>query len=151
MGMGSVLVALLLVLQGGGRPPLADVPDWATATPPASAIASLRPVGPSQEGGPACIGDVCQGAVSLPGSNPSYDGAGKRTELALALLHRMDLGAVSSIARTVAVSGVRVDYRPPQIDILGGGQGGGYGKVKVVLRWRLDAFLTPDWSDPLPR
>jgi hypothetical protein len=149
--MGFVAVAVLLVLQGGARPPLGEMPSWAEGTPPASAIASLRPAGPSQDGGPACIADFCQGAVLLPGSNPAYDTAGRRTELALAMLDRMELGAISSFARTAAVTGLRIDYRPPQIEALGGGRGGGYGKVKVVLRWRLDAFLTPVWSDPFSR
>jgi hypothetical protein len=149
--MGPVAVAVLLVLQGGAQPARSDMPEWAAALPPPSVVASLRPVGPARDGGPACIADVCQGAVSLPGSAPVYDVAGRRTELALAMLDRMELGAVSSFARTAAITGLRVDYRPPQIEAFGGGRGGGYGKVKVVVRWRLDAFLTPVWSDPFGR
>jgi hypothetical protein len=149
--MGPWLAAVLLAIQGGAQPVPPEMPEWAAATPPASTLHSVRPMGPRPDGGPACIGEVCQGAVSLPGANPSYDGAGRRTELALAVIDRMDLGALSSIARTAAVSGLRVDYRPPQLEALGGGKGGGYGKVKVVLRWRLDAFLVPSFADPFPR
>jgi hypothetical protein len=149
--MGAWLAAVLVVIQGGAQPAPPEMPEWAAATPPASVLAGVRPVGPRPDGGPACIGEVCQGAVSLPGANPTYDGAGRRTELALAVIDRMDLGALSSIARTAAVSGLRVDYRPPQLEALGGGKGGGYGKVKVVLRWRLDAFLVPSFADPFPR
>ncbi len=149
--MGPWLATVLLVIQGGAQPAGTEMPGWAAATPPASSLATVRPVGPRPDGGPACIGEVCQGAVSLPGANPSYDGAGRRTELALAVLDRMDLGALSAFARTAAVSGLRVDYRPPQLEALGGGKGGGYGKVKVVLRWRLDAFLVPSFADPFPR
>jgi hypothetical protein len=151
MGMGPWLAIVLLLVPGGGQPAHPGMPEWAAAVPPSSIVAALRPVGPGPAGGPACIGEVCQGAVSLPGASPGQDLSGRRTELALAVIDRMNLGTVSSIARTAAVSGLRVDYRPPQIEALGGGKGGGYGKVKVVLRWRLDAFLVPSFSDPFAR
>ncbi len=84
---------------------------------------------------PLCALDVCQPVVNVPGFEPRWDVRGRRTELFLSLLDRMDLGAISSTARWIAATGVTVDYRLPDREQA--------IQVDVYMRWRIDAFGTP--------
>ncbi len=143
-----LLAAAAFTLLAGGGLGLArgDLPDWAQASPPDLPVAMLRAQGDRPEGGvAACLGEYCQPRVSLPGQQPAFDARGKRTELVLAAIDRMRLGALSSIARAAGTAGVRVDWRPPQLGAIGGGGPGGLGKLDVGFRWRLDAWHGPTW------
>jgi hypothetical protein len=111
---------------------------------PAPPVAELRAESPSHGDNPACRAEFCQPRVSIPGKDPAFDGRGKRTEMALAAIDRLRLGAVSTVARAANTAGFRVDYRPPILDTLSTGRGG-FGKLDVGLRWRLDAFHGPVW------
>jgi hypothetical protein len=74
--------------------------------------------------------DVCQPVVAVPGFEPQWDVRGRRTELFLSMLARMDLGAPSSVARWVALTGVTVDYRiPDRTQAL---------QFNVFWRWRIE-------------
>lgn len=146
-----VAMALLLAVQGGGGLPAGAMPDWADAAHPAMLETVLRPEPGEDTGGPACIADVCQGVVWLPGSDPFKDQAGRKSGLTLAIVSRLDVGTISAMARTVAISGVRLDYRPPTADGKDGVRTGGYGKVNFGVRWRLDALFAPVWTDPFAR
>jgi hypothetical protein len=86
-------------------------------------------------GRPLCALDVCQPVVDVPGFEPRWDLRGRRTELFLSLLDRMDLGTISSAARWIAATGVTVDYRLPDREQV--------IQVNVYMRWRIDAFGTP--------
>jgi len=145
--------ALLLTAQGGGGPADLSVPTWAPfpqgefALNSLNSRAALRLAARSQEREtPACLDDVCQPRVALPGVDPSFDLRGKRTEFALAVLDRLDAGAISDVARTIALTGVRVDYTPPQ----GLDTRAGFGSFNVFVRWRIDAFGTPSWLGGVP-
>ena len=139
-------LALQLLLSGGlGHLP-GEVPGWAQPGLPDLAVVRVLAVAPSDGGNPACRAEFCQPRVSIPGRDTSFDTKGKRTELALAAIDRLQLGAVSTVARAVNTAGVRVDYVPPQIDAWSGGRGGGFGKLAVAVRWRLDAWHGPVWA-----
>jgi hypothetical protein len=142
--MGVAVVALQIVIGAGLGHAAGEIPAWAQPGSPAAAIAQLR--GEARSGGdnPACRAEFCQPRVSIPGREQEFDTRGKRTELALAFIDRLQIGAVSGIARAVNTSGVRVDYQPPQLDSGSNGRGG-YGKLNVGVRWRLDAWSGPVW------
>ena len=139
-------LALQLVIGGGQGHAAGELPAWAHPGPPAQPVAMLVAQGPTGGDNPACRGEFCQPRVSIPGRDASFDTKGKRTELALAAIDRLQLGAVSTVARAVNTAGVRVDYVPPQIDAWSGGRGGGFGKLAVAVRWRLDAWHGPVWA-----
>jgi hypothetical protein len=86
-------------------------------------------------GRPHCALDVCAPVVNVPGFEPRWDIRGRRTELFLSMLDRMDLGAISSTARWIAATGVTVDYRLPDREQA--------LQVNVYMRWRIDAFGAP--------
>lgn len=140
-------LALQLVIGGGLGHANGDLPAWAHPGPPAAPVAMLVAEGPTGTDTPACRGEFCQPRVVIPGQEPRYDTRGKRTELALAALDRLQLGTVSTLARAANTVGLRVDYLPPQLDTLSSGRGG-FGKLAVGVRWRLDAFHGPVWIAP---
>jgi hypothetical protein len=67
--------------------------------------------------------------------------------MALAAPDRLQHGPLSVLARAANTAGVRVDYLPPQLDSMSSGRGG-FGKLAVGVRWRLDAFHGPVWIAP---
>jgi hypothetical protein len=113
-----------------------------TAGPPSRTpgITTLLMADPAQTlrtspGRPPCAGDVCQPVVAVPGFEPRWDGRGRRTELFLSMLARVDLGAATSVARWIAGTGVSVDCRmPDRAQAL---------QFNVSMRWRIGAFGTP--------
>jgi len=145
-GMVLAAFALQLVFGGGLGHARGDLPAWAQPGPPAPPVALLVAQGPSGADNPACRAEFCQPRVSIPGQEPRFDTRGKRTEMALAAIDRLQLGAISSLARAANTAGVRVDYVPPQLDAWSGGRGGGLGKLAVAVRWRLDAWHGPVWT-----
>ncbi len=145
--MLAVALALQILLSGGLELPPGELPGWARPEAPALAVLRVHAVAPPDSGNPACRAEFCQPRVAIPGRDASFDTKGKRTELALAAIDRLRLGALSDVARAASVAGVRVDYVPPQLDAWSGGRGGGLGRLAVGLRWRLDAWHGPVWPD----
>ena len=146
--MTLAALAMQLVIGGGvGHAPGA-LPGWAHPDPLASPVAGLRAEAPSEAANPACRAEFCQPRVSIPGNEPRFDSRGKRTEMALAAVDRLRLGAISTAARAANSAGVRIDYLPAQLDSQSAGRGG-FGKLSVGFRWRLDAWHGPTWLDAL--
>jgi hypothetical protein len=115
-----------------------DVPADLTARTPAmgnslilDSVASFE----NFQNWPPCTFDLCQPIVNVPGFEPQWDYHGRRTELFLSLVDRMDLGALSSAARWISARGLTVDYRPPDRARA--------VQVNVFMRWRIDAFSVP--------
>jgi hypothetical protein len=138
-------LAMHLIIGGGVGHALGDMPAWAHPEAPLSPVASLRAERPSEETNPACRAEFCQPRVSIPGREVQFDTRGKRTEMALSAIDRLQLGTVSTVARAANTAGVRVDYLPPQLDTGSNGRGG-FGKLSVGFRWRLDAWNGPVWA-----
>jgi hypothetical protein len=146
------VTALLLTVQGGAQGDLSAF-TWVPFPREAFRIdwgSSLRAAARTEsKDNPACYDDVCQPRVAVPGVDPKFDIRGKRTEFALAVLDRLNVGPVSSLARAIAMTGVRLDYTPPQIgDTLSARTS--FGSVNVFVRWRLDAFSAPVWMANRP-
>jgi hypothetical protein len=94
---------------------------------------------------PSCSGDLCQPRVSVPGMEPRFDARGKRTELVLLALDRAHVEPLASLAWALTATGLRLDYTPPQF--AGGLATGhaGWGRMALLLRWRIDANNAPVW------
>lgn len=92
---------------------------------------------------PPCSGDVCQPRVSVPGYEPKLELRGKRTELFLALLDRVHIEPIASLAWAVAATGVRLDYTPAAMNGPNTLARGGWGRFQVWLSFRLDAANSP--------
>jgi hypothetical protein len=90
---------------------------------------------------PPCVGDVCQPRVSVPGYEPRYESV-SRTELALSYLDRVKLEPFATIAWTLLVTGLRLDYSPPVSDGASPAPAG-WGTVFVRVRFRVDADNVP--------
>jgi hypothetical protein len=88
--------------------------------------ASTSQTSPAQ---PLCALDVCQPVVYVSDFAPRWDTRGRRTEVLLALLDRMDLGALSSAARWIVATGIPERAQAVQ--------------VNVTMRWRIGAFGAP--------
>jgi hypothetical protein len=151
--MNGLLIAVLVMASGGAPPPLA-APDWtrldgmATGASLSGALhpEALRASGAIEaQGPPVCVGEVCQPRVSVPGFEPRFDSRGRRTDLLASTLERMDAGFVARFARSMATSGVRLDYRPPQVERAVPGRPNN-GRLEVLVRWRLDAWHGPVWA-----
>lgn len=130
-------------LAGGLPADLRGLPaDLAARTPGTTTLFMADPASTSRTspGAPPCAADVCQPVVAVPGFEPRWDAHGRRTELFLSMLARMDLGAPSSAARWIAAMGVSVDYRmPDRAQPL---------QLNVSMRWRTCAFGTPlAWAE----
>jgi hypothetical protein len=156
--MNGLALAVLVLTSGGARSHLA-LPDWAGAQAlqvqdvlgDALSESALRAAGVEEPWSPpACIGDTCQPRVSVPGFEPRIDTRGKRTELFVSALERMDAGILATVARSMAVAGVRLEYKPPQLQQAVPGRPGA-GRVELLVRWRLDAWHDPVWRTPLAR
>jgi hypothetical protein len=153
--MSGLALAVLVLVSGGARSQLA-LPDWAGAQAlqvqhgldGTLSESALRAAGAEEPWSPpACIGDTCQPRVSVPGFEQRIDMRGKRTELFVAALERMDAGIVATVARSMAVAGVRLEYRPPQLQQALPGRPGA-GRLELLVRWRLDAWNDPVWRAP---
>jgi hypothetical protein len=140
----AALAIHLVIGAGIGHAP-GELPGWAHPDAPLPPVASLRAERPSEDTNPACRAEFCQPRVSIPGREVQFDTRGKRTEMALAAIDRLQLGTVSTVARAANTAGVRVDYLPSQLDSGSNGRGG-FGKLAVGFRWRLDAWNGPVWS-----
>ena len=134
----AILSAFLLVLVHTVPSLVRGVPaDLAARTKAIASLLMVDAVSTSRtsSGTPLCVLEVCQPVVNVPGFEPRWDVRGRRTELFLSLLDRMDLGVVSSTARWIAATGVTVDYRLPDREQA--------IQVNVFMRWRIDAFGAP--------
>ncbi|WP_242344490.1 hypothetical protein [Anaeromyxobacter terrae] len=95
---------------------------------------------------PACVGDVCQPRVSVPGYEPRLSSRGRRTELAAHLLARAHIEPLASVAHFLAVTGIRLDFTPAVLDTGLSRGPEGWGHAQLMLRWRIDAFGKPVWA-----
>lgn len=138
-------LAMHLVIGGGVGHAPGELPGWAHPEPRLAPVAGLWAEGPSEDTNPACRAEFCQPRVSIPGREVQFDTRGKRTEMALSVIDRLQLGTVSTVARAANTAGVRVDYLPPRFDTGSNGRGG-FGKLSVGFRWRLDAWHGPVWA-----
>ena len=137
-----------LVIGGAiGHAALGKLPDWARPDLLPTSVMELRSEAGATGSSPACIAEFCQPRVAIPGREPEFDTAGKRTELALAVIDGMKIGVVSTIARAIQTAGIQVDYRPAQLESDSNARRG-FGKLNVGVRWRLDAWHGPTWLGP---
>lgn len=146
---------LVLALDAGAvAQPLMGLREaaLAAAAGQASPIRLAMPSGPRagpDQSPPPCSGDVCQPQVSVPGYDPKYSTRGLRTRLTLRALDAMRLEPVATVAWWIATSGVNVDYTPRALDsALHGGVG--VSRLRVTLRWTLDAWGAPVWLERPP-
>lgn len=157
-----ISAAALVVLAAHAVPAEAPLPALQSLATGALAVpAALRPlrlVAPSGAsllgagavplasggGAPACLGDVCQPRVSVPGYDPRYDFKGRRTDLALDYVRKLGPGPIAAVAAAVARIGVRVAFDPTRFEP---GHAplahAGWGRFEVLVRWRLDALNAP--------
>jgi hypothetical protein len=85
----------------------------------------------------ACLGDVCQPVVAVPGYEPRY-GRVHRSELVVLALQRAHVEPLASLSWALVATGLRLDWSPPVLegpDV----QARGWGKVMLRLRVRIDA------------
>jgi hypothetical protein len=145
--MALVAMVFQLVIGGAlGNAP-GELPGWARPGLLPTPVAELRTESGSSGASRACIAEFCQPRVAIPGREPEFDTAGKRTELALAVIDGMKIGVVSTIARAVQTAGIQVDYRPAQLESDSNARRG-FGRLHVGVRWRLDAWQGPTWLGP---
>jgi hypothetical protein len=106
---------------------------------------ALRTSGTEEAGTPPpCIGSTCQPRVSIPvpGFEPRIDVKGKGGEFLASTLERMDAGIAATVARAVATSGARLEFRPQRAEDYVPGRPR-FGQVALMVRWRLDAWGVP--------
>jgi len=130
LGWAAVVCGLVRV---GGLPGAGP----SVEPPPPSPIVWAR-----REG--ACSPGACDGPAATPGREERLDGRGTRMEFALAMLAALDAEPISGVARSIALSGVQLDYVPPRHEAQGGRAG--FGKVNLWVRLPLDAFSGPLWA-----
>lgn len=142
---------LVVVLAGSGSTarPLLRLIDRPAMTSFAAFEAMRAPLataaGAADGGAPACVGDVCQPRVAVPGYEPKLSSRGKRTELAAHLLDRAHLEPLASISHFLVATGLRFEFTPAALD-RSTPRAGGWGRAQLSLRWRVDASLHPVWS-----
>ncbi len=129
-GMSQVLAALLAFAASGTGGTLVEAGALRARDPSAARVIAAEATRGETGRPAACFYDTCQPVVSVPGFEPRLDLRGRRTELFLAMLDRLDLGPVNDVARFVASTGVRVDYTPER-------------KLRVWLRWRIGPYGEP--------
>lgn len=137
---------LVAVFTTGALPPPgvpARAPDLAIHAAPSSREAALD-VGARPEGDappPACLGELCQPRVSVPGHELKF-ARPSRTELAAVYLERANLEPFATVAWLLLASGLRFDYTPPEF----GGPSQAptrWGSVFVRVKFRVDADNVP--------
>jgi hypothetical protein len=72
---------------------------------------------------------------------------GKRTELLVSALARMNAGFVTTVARSVATAGIRLDYQPPGAHDASSRHPNA-GRFALIVRWRPDSWHGPVWQAP---
>jgi hypothetical protein len=149
----TALLVLVLDAAGAHAAPAPDlrVGAWRAASVLAApaAVASPAPA-PGDAGArspPACLGDVCQPQVSVPGYDPQYSMRGLRTQATVQALDSLRLEPVATVVWWLAATGVRLDYTPAALDAAANGGGTGVSHLEVLLRWRMDAFGGPAWLE----
>jgi len=148
-------VVAVLVGSGSTERPLLLALDRAAVSSSSSAAFAMRAplatdVGTADGEAPACVGDVCQPRVAVPGYEPKLSTRGKRTELAAHLLDRARLEPLASISHFLVATGLRFEFTPAALD-RSTPRAGGWGRAQLSLRWRIDSSLRPVWSPQLPR
>jgi hypothetical protein len=143
---GTITVLMLAAAQAS--PPASLQVDTRSARATRSSLALAQPDATlgskSSAGAPgasACVADVCQPRVDVPGYAPQF--ADRRQELFIALLQRTPLKPVASVANVIASTNLFVDYRPPHFDGSSASGHGGWGKLLLEFRLRLDASNLP--------
>jgi hypothetical protein len=116
-----------------------------TPQPASNGWTTSRPVdGSAGDAPPPCALDICQPRVAVPGYEPRLDQQGRRTELFLALLDRVQFEPIASMAWAIAATGVRLDFRPRQLDTSQDVVARpGWGSLRVWLTFRIDATNAP--------
>jgi len=152
--MGGVALALLVLVSGGatsnlalpyfGRSRASEASPGLDGALTESALRTAVAADPWSA--PPCIGDTCQPPVSIPGwHEPKIDMRGKRTEFFVSALEHMNAGFVATVARSMATTGIRLEYRPPQAqDAIPGHRNP--GRIELMVRWRLDSWHGPVWQ-----
>jgi hypothetical protein len=141
----AIATAALLATAAGASPSLA--PDAPRGGPPE--LVPFLPAllldgsGARSRGAAAspCLGDMCPPRVSIPGKEPRYVRP-SRSDLAFHYLDRMKLGPLSTAARGLLVTGLRLEYTPPQLE----GPSTAptrWGTVFLRVRFRIDAVNVP--------
>ena len=138
-------LALPLLIGAGVVHTDGELPSWAVPSPPAAMLVWFRATPPADPGSPWCHRGQCLPRIAIPGRDPVPDAKAQRTDLALAAVDRLQIGAVSSIARLATTTGMRVDFVPRKLDASVAGRGRGFGRIGFGLRWRLDAWHGPSW------
>ena len=90
----------------------------------------------------ACVADVCQPRVAIPGREQKFSMSGRRTELALTYLDRLHLEPFATVAWWLVASGVRLDYSLDQSSDPTHGKAA-RPRFQALLRWHLDALNRP--------
>ncbi|HZY03205.1 MAG TPA: hypothetical protein VFF02_06860 [Anaeromyxobacteraceae bacterium] len=149
------LTALLVLVLDAASVHAAPAPDlrvaaWQAISVLAAPSALARPAPAPADAGarptPACLGEVCQPQVSVPGYDPQYSLRGLRTQATVQALDSLRLEPVATVVWWLAATGVRLDYTPAALDAAANG-GTGVSHVEVLLRWRMDAFGGPAWLE----
>jgi hypothetical protein len=96
---------------------------------------------PSTEGAtpPACVADMCQVRVEIPGLVTTVRRP-HRTELFATMLDRAGIEPFATIAWIFARTGLRVDWSPPD---RGTGDPARWGNFTIRVRLRIDAMNRP--------
>jgi len=96
---------------------------------------------PGEAATPACIGEVCQPRVTVPGFELGY-ARPSRTELAVVYLERADLEPFATVGWLLLATGLRFDYVPPVFDEASQAPAR-WGSVFVRVKFRIDADNKP--------
>jgi hypothetical protein len=89
----------------------------------------------------SCVAELCAPRVTIPGMQPVVVRP-SRTELAVHYLGRTNLTFLSSVARGLLTTGLRLEYTPP---VLAGPSSAPtrWGTVFLRVRFRVDATNVP--------
>ncbi len=72
---------------------------------------------------------------------------GKPAELALRFTERLRVEPVATLAHWLVVTGLRLDWTPPQMAPARYPPGySGFGYLGIEMRWRIDALGEPDFG-----
>jgi hypothetical protein len=144
------IAALCAALGTAAEPSLAPPTATSLAGRPASLIAARKLIdatdprwmhGERKQTSSSCVGEICAPRVTIPGRDalmvrPS------RVDLAAHYLERTNLTFLSSIARALLTTGLRLEYTPPAFT----GRSSApttWGTLFVRVRFRVDARNVP--------